>query len=338
MRADPFTLEAAEIPAAAGAPRRREAAEARKAELHCHIDGLLDPAMLDELARRGTPLGIDRAALAAHHPVRSAEAWWQGYCALVGQPALPRDQWLPQALEIHLARLRSQNVVYTEIFVSSLLFVRDGEAELVEFFADLAARARAAAGPDLRVELVICIGRGPPEKLARQVPRIAALRRAGLVRGVALAGREADYPVRPLAPILGTLRDLGLGIEIHAGEFGGPDSVRDAVRHGAPDRLGHAIAAFADESLLAEIAERGIHIEFCPSSNLALGVVRRIEDHPIARALALGLSFSINTDDPGAFACSMTSEFELVAATFGFGAADFARIFDRSMTAAFRDR
>ena len=338
MSANLFASGPTEMPAAAGAPRMREAAAARKAELHCHIDGLLDPAMLDELARRGTPLAIDRAALAAHHPVRSAEAWWQGYCALVDQAALPRDRWLPQALEIHLARLRSQNVVYTEIFVSSLLFVRDGEAELVEFFAELAARARAAAGPDLHVELVICIGRGPPEKLARQVPRIAALRRAGLVRGVALAGREVEYPVRPLAPILDTLRDLGLGIEIHAGEFGGPDSVRDALRHGAPDRLGHAIAAFADESLLAEIAERGIHIEFCPSSNVALGVVRRIEDHPIARAHALGLSFSINTDDPGAFACSMTSEFELVAATFGFGAADFARVFDRTMAAAFRDR
>jgi adenosine deaminase len=67
-------------------------------------------------------------------------------------------------------------------------------------------------------------------------------------------------------------------------------------------------------------------------------VVRRIEDHPIARAHALGLSFSINTDDPGPFACSMTSEFELVADTFGFGAADFARIFDNTMQAAFADR
>ena len=50
------------------------------------------------------------------------------------------------------------------------------EAALMDFFAELAARARAAAGPTLRVELVICIGRGTPEKLARQVPRITALR------------------------------------------------------------------------------------------------------------------------------------------------------------------
>jgi adenosine deaminase len=174
--------------------------------------------------------------------------------------------------------------------------------------------------------------------VARQVPRIAALRRAGLIRGVALAGLEAQYPVRPLQPILDGFRDLGLGIEIHAGELAGAESVRDALRHGSPDRLGHAIAAFSDEAVLAEIAERGIHIEFCPSSNLALGVVPRIADHPIARAHELGLSYSINTDDPGPFACSLTSELELVGEAFGFGLEDFARIFDHTMQAAFADR
>jgi adenosine deaminase len=315
-----------------------DARSLQKAELHCHIDGVLDPAMLDELARGGEPLAIDPAALAAHHPVRSVEQWLDGYGALVGPALEPRDRWLPRLLELHLARLRAQNVVYTEILVSSLLFVRSDEAALVDFFAELAARARAAAGPALRVELVICIGRGPPGKLARQVPRISALRRAGLIRGVALAGREAGWPVQPLQPILEGFRDLGLGIEIHAGELAGIESVKDALRHGAPDRLGHAIAAFSDDAVIAEIAERGIHIEFCPSSNLALGVVRRIEEHPIARAHALGLSFSINTDDPGPFACSMTSELALLADTFGFGTADFARIFDRTMQAAFVDR
>lgn len=236
---------------------RVDAKSQRKAELHCHIDGLLDPAMLDELARGGDPLAIDPAALAAHHPVRSVEQWLHGYGSLVDPATHPRDRWLPRMLELHLARLRAQHVVYTEILVSSLLFVRSDEAALVDLFAELSARARAAAGPALRVELVICIGRGPPEKLARQVPRITALRRAGLIRGVALAGLEAEYPVRPLRPFLDAFRDLGLGIEIHAGELAGVDSVKDALRHGDPDRLGHAIAAFSDEAVVAEIAERG---------------------------------------------------------------------------------
>lgn len=57
-----------------------------------------------------------------------------------------------------------------------------------------------------------------------------------------------------------------------------------------PERLGHGIAAFGDACLLDEIAERGIHFEFCPSSNLALGSVRSIEEHPISVARARGPS------------------------------------------------
>jgi hypothetical protein len=35
------------------------------------------------------------------------------------------------------------------------------------------------------------------------------------------------------------------------------NSVQDALHHGAPYRLGHAIAAFSDDAVVAEIAERG---------------------------------------------------------------------------------
>jgi len=140
----------------------------------------------------------------------------------------------------------------------------------------------------------------------------------------------------PFTATFDELHDLGLGIEVHAGEFAGAESVRAALRCARPHRLGHAIAAFSDQALVAEIAERDIHVEFCPSSNLALGVVRSLAEHPIGRAR--DVAFSINTDDPGPFACSLTSELELAARTFGFDHADLERIFENTMRAAFRGR
>jgi adenosine deaminase len=140
-----------------------------------------------------------------------------------------------------------------------------------------------------------------------------------------------------LQNIFDLFRGLGLGIEIHAGEFAGPASVWDALQYGAPDRLGHAVAAFEDEALVQTLLERRIHIEFCPTSNLRLGVVRQIEQHPLGVARELGLEFSINTDDPGPFECSLTSEFELVQRTFGFTAGDFERVFQSALRAAFAD-
>jgi adenosine deaminase len=126
-----------------------------------------------------------------------------------------------------------------------------------------------------------------------------------------------------------------MGIEIHAGEWCGPESVWDALEHGYPDRIGHGVSAFQDPRLLETIGERGIHIEMCPTSNLKTGSIAAIADHPIARARDLGLSIGVNTDDPGAFGCSMESEYALLAEVFGFGPADFAYLYSCALAARF---
>ncbi|HEY1814042.1 MAG TPA: hypothetical protein VGG74_16940 [Kofleriaceae bacterium] len=293
----------------------------RRAELHCHVDGVLDTALAAEL-------GFD-----VELPVVRSLADWELYGARVSQLA-DRVRWLPRVLERHVGRLREQRVRYAELFISGILFAHDDDAALVDYVAELRALATAAAGPELAIEFVICVGRGTPERLARQVPRIAALRRAGLVCGVAFAGDER-HPMRPLSRGVDELRALGLGIEIHAGELAGADSVRDALDYGSPDRIGHGLAAFGDPALLDAIATRGIHLELCPSSNLALGAVARLDAHPIGRAHAMGLPFSINTDDPGAFGCSLAGELAAVAEMFSL---DLDAIFEATMRAAFRGR
>jgi aminodeoxyfutalosine deaminase len=73
----------------------------------------------------------------------------------------------------------------------------------------------------------------------------------------------------------------------------------------------------------------------CPTSNVGTGAIARIEDHPLPRARELGLSFSLSTDDPGAFGCSLRSEHDLVARVFGFGAADFEKMTASAMAARF---
>ena len=81
-----------------------------------------------------------------------------------------------------------------------------------------------------------------------------------------------------------------------------------------------------------------MHLEFCPTSNLRLGVIQTVTDLPVERALAAGVAFSINTDDPGVFECSLTSEIALVKDHFGLSDALMDRIFEDTMRAAFRSR
>jgi adenosine deaminase len=127
----------------------------------------------------------------------------------------------------------------------------------------------------------------------------------------------------------------GLGIEIHAGEQAGPESVWDALEHGRPDRLGHGVRAFEDARLVERLCQRGVHLEFCLTSNLCLGVVSALQEHPLGRARALGMSFSISTDDPGPFGCSMESEMKLANETFALAGEDRAQIRKNAWRARF---
>ena len=128
-----------------------------------------------------------------------------------------------------------------------------------------------------------------------------------------------------------------MGIEIHAGEWCGPESVWDALDYGRPNRIGHGVSIFQDQHLIDVVLERQIHVEMCPTSNVRFGsVCTRMEEHPVARARELGMRFSIGTDDPGASMASMQSEYELLARQFGFGDADFRRIYANSLAARFQ--
>ena len=130
--------------------------------------------------------------------------------------------------------------------------------------------------------------------------------------------------------------DNGLPIEIHAGEWCGPESVWDALEYGYPARIGHGVAILEDEALVRQFRAQQTHIEMCPTSNLATGVVDRMADHPIRRAFDLGLNVGVNTDDPGPFSCSMNSEYQLLVDEFAFAAEELDVLRRNALAARFQ--
>ncbi len=118
------------------------------------------------------------------------------------------------------------------------------------------------------------------------------------ISGIDLAGDEARHPASEFKDLFDKARDAGLKITAHAGEFAGPDSVRETIDTLSPDRIGHGVHAIDDPRLLDMLARKEIAIECCPTSNVLTTAVTRMKDHPLPVFLRHGILATINTDDP----------------------------------------
>ena len=310
------------------------ATDLKMVELHCHLDGVADPAMLTAIESAGAPLAVTSEELARAYPVRSNDDFIRWFGVAHGLEG-SLDGFRP-ILAQHVERLVRQGVHYTELMVGSSEIL-DGDDPLGTM-KDFRAWLTALEAGRIQVELIMAVSRTrSAEWLADVLDRTMPLFDEKLLVGLAVAGwPERGHPVAPLRDQLSRARDHGIGVEIHAGEWAGPESVWDALDNGRPDRLGHAVGAFADPRLLDAIGERGVHLEMCLTSNLKTGAIERFEDHPLARARDLGLSFSLHTDDPGAFECTMTSEHQLARDVFGFTTENLQEMAESALAARFQ--
>ncbi|GGQ32436.1 adenosine deaminase [Actinomadura coerulea] len=159
-------------------------------------------------------------------------------------------------------------------------------------------------------------------------------RRHDRVVGVGLAGDEA-HPGGPFTGVFDAAHEAGLHIVHHAGEGEGPASIRQALGPGRTERLGHGIRVLDDPDLVTEVRERGIPLEVCPSSNVALGFVPSLEAHPLPRLREAGLLVTLNTDIPALINTPLATEYAHVRATFAYDDAELADLARAGVTASF---
>jgi len=145
---------------------------------------------------------------------------------------------------------------------------------------------------------------------------------AGQADGVValgLGGIEPGHPPEPFAPWFERARAAGLHSAPHAGETAGPASVWGALHALEAERIGHGVRANEDPALVEYLAERGIPLEVCPTSNVRIGVYPDLAAHPLPRLHAAGVIVTINSDDPPLFNTTLNDEVVLLGNPFGLG-------------------
>jgi adenosine deaminase len=272
-----------------------------KAELHLHLDGSLRVDTALDIARtrgvdgpgtfagmRGVLVGpeqsIDQAALllAFDLPIalmQDAEAIER----------IARDLVVDKAAD---------NVRYAEVRWAPLLHVAKGLTGRQVVEATWRGSAAAAAGRDIDVRLIATLMRShPPE---RNLAFVQDLADHGIPDGlvaVDLAGQEAAFPdYERHRKAIELARAIGLRVTVHAGEWGGAAQVRKALAVN-PERIAHGPLAIDDPSLVAELVDRGVWLDLCPTSNVQASIVPTVESHPLRRLLHAGVRVTLNTDD-----------------------------------------
>lgn len=164
-----------------------------------------------------------------------------------------------------------------------------------------------------------------------------------LVRGIDLYGREekASHLAvgQRLYATLASARDrseTSLQMTAHAAGEGEPRNPRDALVFGAV-RLGHGVGLRADAVALEYARRQRIAIETNLTSNLRLGYVDRLEEHPFLDFHRLGLAVSLSTDDEGMLETDISRECALAVAGTDIAYAELRAMVVNSIATSFAE-
>lgn len=289
-----------------------------RVELHVHLEGSLDARAVLRLAERNG-LRLPWSTPEEMAPVYGFRDF-AGFkrALLLAARCMRRADDFVFAVERLGADLAAQRVRYAEVTITPQFYARDAAA--MHRWLDVLNEGRRRVRRDRGVEL-----RWIPD-IVRSVPRFAPTvaawacsdrARTGGVVALGLGGPEAAGPAALFDEIFRWTRERGLPANPHAGEGTGAAGVRAALEHLAPARIGHGVGAAEDPQLMEQLAERGIPLEVCITSNLRLGLYADARAHPVRALVDAGCVVTLNTDDPALFGTTLDGEFELASTACG---------------------
>jgi len=279
-----------------------------KAELHVHVEGTLEPELMFALAQRNSvelPYRTVEEARAAYS-FGSLQSFLDLYYR--GAAVLQEERDFYELTQAYLERANGQRVRHVELFFDPQTHTTRGVPFAVVVGGIRRALDEAEERWGMTSRLIMCFLRdlGPEAAAAtweEALPHIADL------AGVGLDSAEVGYPPGPFEQVFLRAREQGLFAVAHAGEEGPPDFVRQALDQLGARRIDHGVRALEDSELVERLVREGVPPTVCPLSNVKLGVVSSLREHPLRRMLELGLAVTVNSDDPAYFGGYLTENF-----------------------------
>ena len=306
------------------------------AELHLHIEGTLEPELLVRLAARNDVAlpSTDPAVLRATYRFGSLQDFLALYYANLG--VLKHEQDFYDLARAYLTRAAAAGVRRAEIFFDPQTHLGHGVPLAAVFGGLTAALAEGERDHGVSSALILCFLRDHGPEAAAETLRAALPFRDRFI-GVGLDSTEIGFPPALFTQVYQQAAAEGLRPVAHAGEEGGPDTVREALDLLHVERVDHGVRSMEDPALVAELRDRQTALTVCPLSNVALRVVDTLDQHVLPDMLDCGLLACVNSDDPAYFGGYVDDNLAAVRAAFSFDDAALAGLARNSFAACFAD-
>jgi adenosine deaminase len=322
-----------------------------KVLLHEHLDGVVRPKTVIELARSA---GYEQ--LPTEDPEELARWFHRG----ANQGGLPKylegfahtiavmqtEEALERVAYEQAEDLSSDGVVYFETRFAPIFHTRKGLTHQQVVPAVLKGLERGRREFGISSGLIICAMRNMNMDVSLEMAELAVDFRERGVVGFDLAGEEGGYPPKKHVDAFHYIQRQNFNITIHAGEGFGKESIWQAIQYCGAHRIGHGTRLVEDIAVtngkvvkLGDLAQyvldKRIPLEICLLSNVHTGAARSLPEHPFKILFQEKFRVTLNTDNRLMSDTTMTKEFEAAADTFGLSLDDFEKITINAMKSAF---
>jgi adenosine deaminase len=320
-----------------------------KVLLHEHLDGVLRPRTVIELAR-----SAKYSQLPTEDPEELARWFHQG----ANQGSLPKylegfvhtiavmqtEEALERVAYEQAEDLSRDGVVYFETRFAPIFHTRKGLSHQRVVSAVLKGLERGRKDFGISSGLIICAMRNMDVSL--EMAELAVDFRERGVVGFDLAGEEGGYPPKKHVEAFHYIQRQNFNITVHAGEGFGKESIWQAIQYCGAHRIGHGTRLIDDIAVadgkavkLGDLAQyvldKRVPLEICLLSNVHTGAARSLSEHPFKILYQEKFRVTLNTDNRLMSDTTMTKEFEAAQDTFGLHLEDFEKITINAMKSAF---
>jgi adenosine deaminase len=320
-----------------------------KVLLHEHLDGVLRPHTIIELARAAKyqDLPTDDPHALADWFFRGANQgslakYLEGFKHTIA--VMQTEEALQRVAYEQAEDLSRDGIIYFETRFAPIFHTQQGLTHQRIVSAVLKGLEQGRKDFGISSGLIICAMRNMNTSL--EMAELAVDFRTRGVVGFDLAGEEGGYPPKKHVDAFHYIQRENFNITVHAGEGYGKESIWQAIQYCGAHRIGHGTRLIDDIAVvdgkavkLGDLAQyvldKRIPLEICLLSNVHTGATPSLAEHPFKILYQEKFRVTLNTDNRLMSRTSMTREFEAAADTFGLSLNDFERITINAMKSAF---